>query len=110
MKTIGKNKAVELVQRGALLVDMRSPVAFRDGHVEGAINLPLRNFVNHIMPMGKKTKIIIYSDAVTDDVLRQGNTYAETLGFVDVFIADYKSLTETSRAPVVTQRKRVYSN
>jgi Rhodanese-related sulfurtransferase len=94
MKRIGKNKAVELVQCGALLVDMRSPVAFRDGHVSGAVNLPLRNFLNKIMPMDKKTKIIIYSDAVTDDVLRQGNQYAEHLGFAHVFIADFKSLTE----------------
>lgn len=100
MKRIGKNKAVELVKRGALLVDMRSPVAFRDGHVEGAVNLPLRNFVNRIMSMDKKTKIIIYSDAVSDDVLRQGNTYAENLGFSEIYIADYTSLTEEPRVHV----------
>jgi hypothetical protein len=93
MKMISKSKALDLVQRGALLVDMRSPVAFRDGHVDGAINLPLRNFTNKIMGMDKKTKIIIYGDEVTDAVLRQGDMYAETLGFVDVFIADYKTLT-----------------
>ncbi len=93
MKRIGKTKAVELVKRGALLVDMRSPVSFRDGHVEGSVNLPLRNFVNRIMPMDKKTQIIIYSDFVTDDVLRWGNTYATNLGFTEVFVTDYTSLT-----------------
>lgn len=100
MKMISKNKALELIQRGALLVDMRSPVAYRDGHVEGAVNLPLRNFTNKIMGMDKKTKIIIYGDEITDAVLRQGDMYAETLGFVDVFIADYKTLTaETAHTP-----------
>lgn len=104
MKRISKNKAEELVQRGALLVDMRSPVAFRDGHVTGAVNLPLRNFVNRIMPMDKKTKIIIYSDAMTDDVLRQGNTYAESLGFMEVFVTDYTSLTTDAKAAAYNQR------
>lgn len=103
MKRISKNKAVELVKRGALLVDMRSPVSFRDGHVPGAVNLPLRNFVNRIMPMDKKTKIIIYSDTVADDVLRQGNTYANGLGFMEVFISDYRSLTEDSNEATRTR-------
>ena len=93
MKRIGKTKAEELVKNGALLVDMRSPVAFRDGHVAGAVNLPLRNFVNRIMPLDKKTKIIIYSDFITDDVLRHGSNYAQNLGFTNVFIADFKGLT-----------------
>ena len=93
MKRIGKSKAQELVKKGALLVDMRSPVAFRDGHVEGSVNLPLRNFTNHIMPLRKATKIIIYSDAVSDDVLRHGMLYATNLGFTEVYVADYKTLT-----------------
>ena len=97
MKRISKNKAEELVKNGALLVDMRSPVAFRDGHVAGAVNLPLRNFVNRIVPLNKKTKIIIYSDEITDDVLRHGNLYAENLGFTNVFVADFKGLTVATR-------------
>lgn len=105
MKRIGKNKALELVKRGALLVDMRSPVAFRDGHVVGAVNLPLRNFVNRIMPLDKKTKLIIYSDAITDADLRHGTTYATNLGFTDVYVADYKSLIEESRVATYTQKE-----
>ena len=93
MKRIGKNKALAMVQRGAMLVDMRSPVAFRDGHVAGAVNLPLRNFVNRIMPLDKKTKIIIYSDAVTDADIKHGLNYATNLGFENVFVADFKTLT-----------------
>lgn len=106
MKRISKNKALELVQKGALLVDMRSPVAFRDGHVTGAVNLPLRNFVNRIMPMDKKTKIIIYSDTVADDVLRHGNTYAENLGFTEIFVSDYTSLTEEPPIMKATTKTR----
>jgi len=94
MKRINKNTALNLVKGGALLVDMRSPVAFRDGHVGGALNLPLRNFTNHIMPLDKKTKIIIYSDDVSDTDLYHGNLYAAHLGFKEVFVTDYRSLIE----------------
>ena len=92
MKRISKAKADLMMSKGAMLVDMRSPVAFRDGHIDGAINLPLRNFLNTIMPLKKTTKIIIYSDEVSDDVLRQGTNYATNLGFTNVFISDYRSL------------------
>lgn len=112
MKRISKAKAEQLVSKGAFLVDMRSPVSFRDGHVSGAVNLPLRNFVNKIMSMDKKTRLIIYSDDVTDDVLRQGNNYAENLGFTEIFIADYHSLITDTTAnhkpskPVKNSRNR----
>lgn len=94
MNRISYYRANELITKGALLVDMRSPVAFRDGHIAGAVNLPLMNFVNKIMGLDKTKKIIIYGDSITDDVLRQGNNYAETLGFGSVFVTDYKSLKE----------------
>lgn len=105
MKKIGKNKALELLKRGALLVDMRSPVAYRDGHVDGAVNLPLRNFVNRIMGMDKSKQIIIYGDSVNDADLKQGNSYAETLGFSNVFVSDYKSLTEEASEPYRVRTK-----
>lgn len=99
MKRIGYSRAQELVSKGAFLVDMRSPVAFRDGHVSGATNLPLRNFLNTIMAMDRKKAIIIYSDGVADEALSQGTSYAEVLGFTNVYVADYKSLLEDSPPP-----------
>jgi rhodanese-related sulfurtransferase len=106
MNRVSKIRALQMVQNGAMLVDMRSPVSFRDGHVSGAVNLPLRNFLNKIMALDKKTKIIIYSDTVADDVLRQANTYAETLGFANVFVTDYTSLTEeVKQAPAMRNAK-----
>lgn len=104
MKRIGKSKLESLVKAGALVVDMRSPVAFRDGHVAGAVNLPLRNFVNRIMGMDKSKKIVIYSDSIDDTDLKQGNTYAQTLGFSNVFVADYKTLTEEPRTYAKSRR------
>ena len=107
MNRIGKSKVESLVEGGAFLVDMRSPVAFRDGHLPGAVNLPLRNFLNSIMGMDKKRKIVIYSEAITDSDLRQGNSYAENLGFTNIFVADYQSLTAkpVEKKPAPKKRK-----
>jgi rhodanese-related sulfurtransferase len=93
MKRISKNAALQLIKNGAIIVDMRSPVAFRDGHYEGAINLPLRNFLNHIMKLDRKQKIVIYSDYIEDAELKHASSYAETLGFLNVSAIDYKTLT-----------------
>ena len=78
--------------KNVLLADMRSPVSFRDGHLEGAVNLPLKNFTNKIMPMPKNTVIVAYSDRYHDIDLVQGVKYAEQLGFSDIYIAEYKWL------------------
>ena len=33
--------ARQLVSEGALLVDVRTPMEFHSGHIQGAVNLPL---------------------------------------------------------------------
>lgn len=104
MKRIGKNQALELVQRGAMLIDMRSPVAFRDGHVTGAVNLPFRNFLNTIQKYDRKQKFVIYSTSVQDDDICHGTMYADGLGYANIFVTDYSTL--TGPADVETPRKK----
>ena len=38
--TIAPNEAIRLANSGAVLVDLRSPNQFKDGHIAGAKNLP----------------------------------------------------------------------
>ncbi len=92
MKRISKEKAKKLIDKGAILVDMRSPVSFRDGHITGAVNLPLKNFTNLLMKTDRKKTIIIYGDTYEDADLAHGFNYAEQLGFGTVFATDYTSL------------------
>ena len=94
MKTINKTKLEQLLQKGALLVDIRSPVDFRNAHINGSVNLPLRNFINKIMSMPKNSAIVIYSNASNDSDLTQGINYAENLGFTNLFIGEFKHLKE----------------
>lgn len=93
MKRINKEKATQLLEKGAVLVDMRSPVSFRDGHITGAVNLPLKNFTNKLMGTSdKKTKFVLYGTTHQDSDIMHGLNYAEQLGFTDMFVTDYETL------------------
>ena len=93
MKIITKEKAMKLIDNGAIIVDMRSPVSFRDGHIEGAVNLPLKKFTNLLMTTpDKKKKIIIYGMNTNDEDIIHGFKYSEKLGFESVFVSDYSNL------------------
>jgi phage shock protein E len=51
-------------KRGALILDARSKDAFREGHIEGAINLPLTDFtaesLAEVIGKNEKRPILIY--------------------------------------------------
>jgi rhodanese-related sulfurtransferase len=48
----------ELMASGALVVDVRTPAEYKDGHVKGAINLPLQTLGNNLNKF-KKDQVII---------------------------------------------------
>ncbi len=47
-----------LLADGAILVDVRTPSEFRDGHIQGAINLPLQTLDSNLNKL-KKDQVII---------------------------------------------------
>lgn len=77
-----------------LVVDVRSPVDFRNGNIEGSVNLPLRNLINTITPLDRKTKLIMYGATLNDEDLTSGVNYAAQLGFDRIFISDYSTIRE----------------
>ncbi|MBE0393387.1 rhodanese-related sulfurtransferase [Flavobacterium sp. 7E] len=48
----------ELVKQGAVIVDVRSPAEYKQGHVKGAINLPLNELSKHLSKLKKDATII----------------------------------------------------
>lgn len=98
MKRVNKEKAEQLVNKGAMLVDMRSPVDFRDGSIKGATNLPLKNFLNKIVGLNRKQKFVLFAKSIDDADLKNAINYAEQLGFTDLFIAEYKQLAASETA------------
>lgn len=89
--SVDKKEVEKLVERGAMLVDMRSPVAFRNGSVERSINLPLRNLLNELTGMNRKQKIVVFGDTEGDEDIVAGVNYAVGMGFT-VYVSDYKRL------------------
>lgn len=94
MKIIDKDRVQYLKEnKDALLADLRSPVEYRDSHVNGSENLPFpRNFCNKLVGMDKKKPIVLISWTTRDDDVRLANNYAEQLGFTKVHAIDFNSL------------------
>lgn len=92
MRKINKERALHLVDKGAMLVDMRSSVSYRNGSIAGAANLPLKNFLNKIIGMNRKQKFVLFAEDINDSDMSNAINYAEQLGFTDLFVSEYKQL------------------
>lgn len=77
-------KARKLADKGAIIVDVRDPVSFRDGTVPGAINLSLRQ-LSHLQKHPKTTPIVIFGESATDSTLLSAINYLTLYGFSKVF-------------------------
>jgi rhodanese-related sulfurtransferase len=49
----------ELVQQGAIILDVRSKAEFTGGHIKGSINIPVNVLNNHLGQLKDKDKAII---------------------------------------------------
>lgn len=56
---IDGTKAHELVQGGAVLVDVRSPDEYAQKHIDGAINVPVEEVATHDFG-GKDKPVVLY--------------------------------------------------
>jgi phage shock protein E len=50
----------ELVLRGAVIVDVRTPGEYTQGHINGAINIPIGTVGQHVATLSKQTPVITY--------------------------------------------------
>lgn len=53
-----KTDYAELVKQGALILDVRTPGEYRQGHIKGSINTPLNELSKHISTIKKDSVII----------------------------------------------------
>lgn len=56
---ISGDQARRLVGEGARLVDVRTPEEFADGHLPGAINIPVQDLERRIDELGPKERPIV---------------------------------------------------
>lgn len=74
-KRVNGDTAKKLVERGAVLVDVRNPISFRNGTITGAINMPVR-IVHNLIPYNKKTKFVFFGENENDPDLKTILNYA----------------------------------
>lgn len=80
-------EARDLVADGALLLDVRSEGEFEQGHIDGAVNIPIQDLMERIGELGEKDdQIVVYCQsggrsAVAKRLLKgQGFTEVHDLG------------------------------
>lgn len=92
-KHISGLKANMLVAKGAVVVDIRDPVSFRDTGVSGSVNLSLRQ-LGRLLPHPRTTQMILVGDPADPDTLRAAVNYVTGFGFTKVdtvaSVADFK--------------------
>ncbi|WP_260258611.1 rhodanese-like domain-containing protein [Vibrio intestinalis] len=70
----------QLIEQGALLVDVRTPQEFQQGHLKKALNYPLSDLDKHFANIDKDTLIVLYcrsgnrSGQAYDYLTKQGFT------------------------------------
>lgn len=57
--SISSERAHALVAQGATLVDVRSPQEFAQGHIEGALNIPVGELPARISELGAREKTFV---------------------------------------------------
>lgn len=62
---IDQNQMQELIKQGAILIDVRSPQEYAEGHIDGAICIPEYDIQRKIEKIisNKEQKIILYCDS-----------------------------------------------
>ena len=52
-------KVAEALEKGALIVDVRTPQEYSDGHIKNSINIPLQQMDSRIAMLKKKNNVLI---------------------------------------------------
>ena len=93
---VDKAKAEEIIDEGALLIDVRSITEYNQGHIEGAINIDVQEILNvtdsliyNNASISKNKKIIVYcrsgsrSNSAATKLVELGYTNVYDLGSID---------------------------
>ncbi len=73
----------QLVQDGAVIVDVRTKAEYQSGHIKGSVNIPLNNLSNHYAKLDKNKAII--TCCASGIRSSQGKSILKANGFTEVY-------------------------
>ena len=80
---ISGGEARQLVAKGAILLDVRSPGEFSGGHIEGAISIPVQELSGRVDELGDKMgQIVVYCQSGNRSAMAK--RLLESNGFANV--------------------------
>jgi rhodanese-related sulfurtransferase len=80
---ISGGQARDLVAKGAMLLDVRSPGEFAGGHLDGAVSIPVQELAGRIDELGDKTdQIVVYCQSGNRSAMAK--RLLESHGFANV--------------------------
>lgn len=85
-KEISYKKLKEIMNKNksAILLDVRSPQEYKEGHLENAINIPVYDLEKHLKELPDKQKLIIIYCA-SGHRSKQAKEKLESLGYENVY-------------------------
>lgn len=60
MQKVNRTQAKELVQSGVLVVDVRTPQEFSEGHLSQAINVPVDQLESRLSELAESDEVLVY--------------------------------------------------
>jgi phage shock protein E len=76
------NNLVQIVNDGAFLVDVRSPLEFSSGKVKGSVNIPVDQIQNNMAKFKDKKNIVVFCRSGIRS--SQAKAILERNGFINV--------------------------
>lgn len=83
------DKALKLMEEGALIIDARSEEDFKNNHLQNAINIPVKNFDNYVdkvFRLPTDTLIVIYCEGIHCNLSHQLAEKLLNFGFQKVYV------------------------
>ena len=84
-KDIRKDEINQYIRQGAILIDVRSPQEYREGHLDGAISIPdyqIKRTINRPVT-NKKQLIVVYCS--TGHRSQEAQRILENMGYTNVY-------------------------
>lgn len=84
-RNIDENKMEKLLKKGAMLVDVRSPQEFKEGHFEAAINIPEYEIESKIEEAVQDKSQVIVLYCTSGYRSKKAKEALEKMGYENVF-------------------------